>query len=113
MANPHSERRMEYILERVVKEEEAKEDDNSEEKDEVSVIFYGEEAEEEEKQCNCTKNSTCRTNKCICFLCQNKCSIFVITKLTAQNAKIDKKNKLSLAQISLGFLKRSIQLKSC
>ena len=46
MANPHSERRMEYILERIMKEEEAIEDDNSKEKDEVSVIFYGEGAEE-------------------------------------------------------------------
>ena len=66
MANPHSEERMKLILEQMeVKSGQTNEEDKeSDEIDEVSMMYYG---------CNCTKNSMCRTNKCICYLRDNKC----------------------------------------
>ena len=35
--------------------------------DEVSFLYYGE-------HCNCSKQSKCRSKKCLCFLRGDKCS---------------------------------------
>ena len=43
------------------------EDVEEEKEDEVSFFYYGE-------SCNCSKNSMCKSSKCLCFLRSQKCT---------------------------------------
>ena len=54
----------ERMMEIYAVEDEIKEGD---EKDEISFFYYGEDF------CACSKNSMCKSNKCICFLRSSKC----------------------------------------
>ena len=68
-ANPHSEKRTELIL-KELEESDIKTDDlecDDEVEDEVSFMYYGE-------NCTCSKNSMCKSAKCLCFLRGEKCS---------------------------------------
>ena len=70
IANPHSEKRTELILKQL-EESDIKTDDIEcdidEIEDEVSFIYYGE-------NCTCSKNSMCKSSKCLCFLRGDKCA---------------------------------------
>ena len=68
LANPHNEERMKLIL-RLKTEGRDCEDQVKSNKgeDEVSYVYYG-------GNCNCSKQSKCRTSKCLCFLRDKKCS---------------------------------------
>ena len=58
---------MELILSQLEVENNKLEDEDDDEDDEVSFVYYGE-------HCNCTKNSMCKSKKCLCFLRGEKCS---------------------------------------
>ena len=76
VANPHSEKRMEILLEQrrmTVSEELEKEvEDGYAQEDEVSSYFY-------EDSCSCSKLAKCKSSKCICYvrgsLCNTKCHV--------------------------------------
>ena len=76
IANPHSEKRMELILEQLTAtmaksetnvENKNEDEDKNENKDEVSFIYY-------EDHCSCSKAAKCKSNKCICFIRGQLCS---------------------------------------
>ena len=68
LANPHCEKRMEFLYKQkedsILKEEVVEEDSN----DEVSIFYYG------ETGCTCSKTAMCKSNKCICFIRDTKCT---------------------------------------
>ena len=67
IANPHCEKRTELILKQLEEKDVQKEDtDCADDEDEVSFIYYGE-------NCTCSKNSMCKSKKCLCFLRGEKC----------------------------------------
>ena len=60
---------MELIL-RQLEESEYNHEDGSDDEDvddEVSFIYYGD-------NCSCSKNSMCKSSKCLCFLRGEKCT---------------------------------------
>ena len=70
IANPHSERRMQLILDLLMEWENGTKSEDvgeSDENDEVSFIYYGE-------NCSCSKTAQCKSSKCLCFLRREKCS---------------------------------------
>ena len=83
LANPHSEKRMELILKQLevsdsqASKPECEDAENGE--DEVSFMYYGE-------NCSCSKNSMCKSSKCLCFLrgelCSTKCHVDLKNKCT-------------------------------
>lgn len=83
IANPHCDQRMDLILKQL--EEEIVDDEGvqeeNEEVDEVSFIYYGE-------SCKCSKNSMCKSSKCLCFLRSQKCTVACHEK---QNTKCSNK----------------------
>ena len=67
IANPHCEKRTELILKQLEENDVQNEDtDFVDDEDEVSFIYYGE-------NCTCSKNSMCKSKKCLCFLRGEKC----------------------------------------
>ena len=66
LANPLSEERM-LLIYNQLKDSNTQDEACDEENDEVSLIYYGEKG-------NCSKNSTCKSSKCLCFLRNNLCS---------------------------------------
>ena len=87
IANPHSEKRMKLILEQRETKSEilATDSEGDDEVDETTYIYYGEEA------CKCSKSSTCKSSKCICFVrgkgCNESCNKLEATK--CKNRKSD------------------------
>ena len=83
IANPHSEKRMELILDQLTKSKsEPKECHEDLGDDEVSIIYY-------DDHCSCSKAAKCKSSKCICFIREQKCSI----KCHISNAKNNCSNK--------------------
>ena len=74
LANPTKNKRLEVIL----SEREKIRDDKNKiesvaEADEVTQVFYGE-------TCDCSRKSTCKTTKCLCFKQNSKCNVFCHTE---------------------------------
>ena len=68
IANPHCEQRTALLLKQFEEEVETSSDEKEDDdEDEVSFIYYGE-------NCKCSKNSMCKSSKCLCFLRSRKCT---------------------------------------
>ena len=68
VANPHCEQRMELLLKQMEEEDkQEKIEEDTDEEDDVSQMYYGE-------NCTCSKNSMCKSSKCLCFLRTQKCT---------------------------------------
>ena len=70
LANPLCEKRMELILTQKSANAEIvpEVDPGHQPHDEVSFTYYGAES------CQCSKNSMCQSNKCICAISEQKCN---------------------------------------
>ena len=68
IANPHSKKRMQLILNLLMEGGDTPEDEvESAETDEVSFMYYGD-------YCSCSKTAKCKSSKCLCFIRGEKCS---------------------------------------
>ena len=79
----HCEKRTELILKQLEENDVQKEDtDCADDEDEVSFIYYGE-------NCTCSKNSMCKSKKCLCFLKEKNVNLNAIMILKP-NVQINK-----------------------
>ena len=59
---------MELLLKQMEEEDkQEKIEEDTDEEDDVSQMYYGE-------NCTCSKNSMCKSSKCLCFLRTQKCT---------------------------------------
>lgn len=67
IANPHSEKRMNLILQQIVKNVKHVIENDPLDNDEVSFMYY-------ETSCSCNKRAKCKSTKCDCYVNGRNCN---------------------------------------